>query len=407
MHFPVRRLACLLFAVSLSGCDGSKPNQPQPPTVTTPSPVTSPPSGGNVPTASDGELSQLQARLKTNPKDEAARVRLAALLDSRGMGSDAEDVLRDALMKGQQTAVIYAAIGTLYLRHQQFRPARDAFRLVVKLNPGDAQGHLRLGSAYSYLQQGKEAEKEYLAALKIDSGLADAYLGLAFVNNTSERYPYAIKYLNEYSKHAGQPGPGLAMLSRVYLNMRMYEKSVEAGLKATQAMPENPTVWYNLGQAYAYRPGDQYVADAAKAFEHAITLQPDSDHARFELGRAYARQKRYDDAIAQYREASRLSPQNGKYLYQLGQLLMQHGNRDEAARVLADSRRLIAFNQRERQLVDMIAAQPRNPQPLIELARLYQANGSSDKARTTYEAVLAVDPKNKTALDALAKPPAR
>src|ERR1044071_3626334 len=228
-------IASAISIASLAGCNGGSKDKPPPPEAQAPSvaaqnPASTQPGMVARPQSSE-EIAKLRARVKDSPKDEEARVRLAALLDSQGNGSEAEDVLRAALQSGQRTAGIYRAIGTLYLQHEQFRPARDAFRYVVKLDPKDAQGHLRLASSYSYLQQGKEAEKEYFAALKIDPGLADAYLGLAFVNNTSERYPFAIKYLNEYSKHAGQPGPGLALLSRVYLNMRMYEKAVESGVK--------------------------------------------------------------------------------------------------------------------------------------------------------------------------------
>lgn len=350
-----------------------------------------------------GARERLRERVRRSPNDIQARIQLAATLDSQGDASEAEDVLRAALQRGQRAPEIYHALGMLYLRHNQFRGAADAFLIETKLNPKSVQGHIKLATAYSYIGRSAEAMQAFETARKLDPNNPDVYMGLAFLNNTSERYPYAVQYLNEYIQRATQPGPGYALLSRVYLNMRQYEKAVEAGEKAVEAMPGNASVWYNLGQAYSYRPGGQDLDRAAHAFERAVQLAPDHGHAHFELGRVYSRQKRFGEAIQHYREATRHEPLQGKYFYQLGRLLMQQGEREEGQKAIQRSQFLIPLNQREEQLLDKITANPRDPRNIFELGQVYKKMGNYVRAKSSFETVLDLSPRYPRVKEELAE----
>jgi len=341
--------------------------------------------------------------VRRNPNDIHARIQLAAALDSQGDASQAEDVLRAALQRGQRAPEIFHALGVLYLRHNQFRGAADALFIETKLNPKSVQGHIKLATAYAYIGRSAEAVQAFETARKLDPNNLDVYLGLAFLNNSSERYPYAVQYLKEYIQRAEQPGPGYALLSRVYLNMRQYEEAVEAGEKASAAMPGNPNVWYNLGQAYSYRPGGKDLDKAARAFERAVQLKPDFGYAHFELGRVYTRQRRFDEAIQQYRAATRYEPLQGKHFYQLGRLLLQQGQREEGEKAIRRSQFLIPLNQRETQLMDKITANPRDPRNIFELGQVYKKIGNYVRAKASFETVLQLDPRHPRARQELAE----
>ena len=362
-------------------------------------PALQPPTGSqpntqneNVRRASDLKLTDLRAQLAKDPKNTAKRVELAALLSVRGQDSDAEDVLREALQGGQHTAEIYHALGMIYLHNNQYIPATKAFSVETALHPRDFDAHLKLATAYAYVSRVDDANREFLAAKAINPSVPDTYLGLAYLNNSSERYPYAVKFLNEFIKRSKQPGPGYALLSRIYLNMQLYEQAVTAGKTASAMMPDNAATWYTLGQAYSYRPGEQFLADGANAFEQTVKLSPGWGKAHFELGHIYTRQHRPADAIAQYREAVRTEPDRGKNYYQLGQLLMQQGQTEEGKKQLQKAQELIAVNQREDQLQQKIAATPNNPKNLFELAQLYKKIGSYEKAQVWYQDTLILSP---------------
>lgn len=368
---------------------------PTPPAHKTAQPAPpSPPqsAAGTLSPTSVEEIARLREQLNRNPQDLSTRLRLAVALDSRGEASEAEDVLRFALQRGQKKPEVYHALGMLYLRNRIYHGAVEAFLAEIQLAPKNFRAHLNLAQTYYQLEMPEESLREFEIARKLDPSVPDTYLGLAFLNNTNERYPYAVRYLQDFIQRSPQPGPGYALLSRVYLNMREYDKAVEAGRKATQAMPDSASSWYNLGQAYSYQPGNKNLTEAAAAFERATQLLANYGGAHFELGRVYERMGRTADAIAQYREAVRCFPNQGKYRYQLGRLLKQQGQIEEGQREIERSERLIRLNQREMQLTNKIKASPADPRPHYELGLVYQALGELAKAKAAFEAALQRNP---------------
>ncbi|MDW8208736.1 MAG: tetratricopeptide repeat protein [Chloroherpetonaceae bacterium] len=346
-------------------------------------------------------IAELRAKLQQNPKDVTVRTRLASLLDMQGNGSDAEDVIREALQQGQRHPDLYHALGVLYVNNGLYRPAVAAFAQEIRLRPKHAPAYVQLGSAYAYGGNPREAERAYLKAQRLDPSYPDTYLGLAFLNNTSDRYPYAVKYINEYIRRSKYPGPGYALLCRVYINMNLHDRAIEAGKKAIRLVPDNPNVWYTLGQALFYKPGGAHLEQAASAFVEAIRRKPDFGHAHFELASVLARMGRWKAAIAEYREAIRYEPWQGRYHYQLGRALIQAGQKEEGQQRVAQAQQLIRLNQMEARLLDKITVSPQDPQLRYELAQVYQQLGRYDVARLWYNATLDVAPDHPGARQAL------
>jgi len=342
-------------------------------------------------------IAELRSKVQQNPKDVTSRVQLATLLDIQGEGSAAEDTIREALQQGQRHPDLYHTIGMVYLHNEQYRPAIQAFNYEIALRPKNAEAYVKLGSACSYAGIAEEAEKAFKKAQQLDPTVPDIYMGLAFLNNTTDRYPYAIRYLQEYIKRSPQPGPGYALLCRVYLNMNAYEKAVEAGKKAITLMPENPNVWYNLGQAYYHRPDDTQLEMAASAFIEAVKRNRDFGNAHFELGGVLSKLGKKADAVQEFREAVRCEPYDGRFHYQLGRLLMQTGAAEEGKQVIATAQRLIPLNQKEKNLLDKITASQQNAAFRFELAEVYRQMGRTDRAEIWYKATLDAAPDHAEA----------
>lgn len=393
-------LPLIVAAIAYNRYDASRPLPPRPTVVAAPPAVSTnaptPPSTAPQPDLS-GPVAELRAKIQQNPKDVASRTRLAALLDQQGNGSDAEDVLREALQQGQKHPDIYHTIGMVYLHHSQYRPAAAAFSEEIKLRPKNAEAHIKLGQAYSYGGNPRGAEQAFETARKLDPSLPDIYLGLAFLNNTSDRYPYAVRYINEFIKRSKDPGPGYALLCRVYINMNAHEKAIEAGNKAVQYLPENPNVWYNLGQAYFYNPKAGQLEKAASAFAQTLKRAPNMGHAHFELASVLSRMGKHQDAVGEFREAVRCEPWQGRYHYQLGRALIQTGAAEEGKQVIAKAQKLLPLNQLETKLLDKITVSPQDPQLRFELARVYKQLERYDAAKTWFQATLDVAPNHPQA----------
>ena len=68
----------------------------------------------------------------------------------------------------------------------------------------------------------------------------------------------------------------------------------------------DPTLWMNLG---TIRRTTGALGPAADAFKNAIAIDPASAMAHYNLGAVYDADKKYDDAIEEYRRALVLDPE--------------------------------------------------------------------------------------------------
>src|SRR5262249_4809481 len=120
--------------------------------------------------------------------------------------------------------------------------------------------------------------------------------------------------------------------------------------------------------------------EAIASFREASRLKPGEANYHYDLGYLQFVQKRYDEAIASFREASRLKPDHAAARYDLGHALRAKGAIDEAIDVHRDLVRLkladdqarvfVANELRERawQLVTQSNSKPNEIARAVELA---------------------------------------
>jgi tetratricopeptide (TPR) repeat protein len=120
-----------------------------------------------------------------------------------------------------------------------------------------------------------------------------------------------------------------------------FDQAISIYKQATQADANQPLLWARLGAAYlgagAKVPaGDRATASedytqAAEAYKKAIALKGTEAAYHNNLGQAYAKLGKTDDAMAEYTAAAQLDPANASlYYYNLGAVLTNAGKLDEA-----------------------------------------------------------------------------
>jgi tetratricopeptide (TPR) repeat protein/peroxiredoxin len=205
-------------------------------------------------------------------------------------------------------------------------------------------------------------------------------------------------------------------LGSVYLEQQKAGEARESFERATKlpaSYPETlPNAWNNLG-LLATREGR--TPEAISDFQEALRLSPDHLIALTNLGNAYRQQKNWDVARTTLQRAVEISPQDPEATYSLGMVFAQLGNNDKAQTFLQQALKarpgypealnnlgiLYLRTQRRDQAVasfaECIRAAPGFDQAYLNLARVYVVEGAPDKARAVLQELLKQHPDHAQA----------
>jgi len=135
----------------------------------------------------------------------------------------------------------------------------------------------------------------------------------------------------------------------------------------------DPNGFYNLGLAYdKLGRYDDAVAELLKAVE----IDPQNDQYQFHLGHSYFKQKKYSEAIHAFEETARINPVHTDAYYHMGQIYRLQGCAEEAARILEKASH----------------TQPQNADIFKNLGEAYLSQGRFDEAVRAFEKTGDLDP---------------
>jgi tetratricopeptide (TPR) repeat protein len=209
----------------------------------------------------------------------------------------------------------------------RFDAAQIEFEQALRYKPHSAEAHYNLGQLFSIQDNWEPARKAFEAALQIDPSYVEAVDALGF----------ALEAL----------GDDAGAIAR-------YEKAIALN-EARQGTFASPHV--NLS-AYYNRTGEP-----RKAIEYArkaLVLDPSSDRALFQKGRAEERQGNLDGAVNALNEAISINPRASSYFYVLAGVYRRLGWTDESRKALEMFSRL---ERESRELEKKRRADPGKPLP--------------------------------------------
>lgn len=170
--------------------------------------------------------------------------------------------------------------------------AREAFRRLNRQFPNSAWTHFLLATAYENQQQWEEAIKEYQKALEADSAIPNANFAIGYLYWREHNFTAAREWLQKEATH------GCHALSNFYLG------------EITRA--------------------DRDLASAERFYRSALKCDGSLADAHVRLGTLLSEQKRYEEAIAQMKDAVRVAPASSSPHYHLAALYRKMGRKAEA-----------------------------------------------------------------------------
>jgi tetratricopeptide (TPR) repeat protein len=251
--------------------------------------------------------------------------------------------------------------------------------------------------------------------------------GLGLITLVAATTSAALRRLGPRARRAG-PVVGAALLALLgtgaHRQSSVYETRETLWRDALAKNPDAFLAYVNLGMTTF---AEQRDADAVRYFEAALAVRPDAVRCRKWLARAYARQRQFAAAAANYERAVQDDPADSQLAQELGAIYVELGRDDDALRYLLEALRLspqcelaaalvpISLTRRVGELLmqnalpEAVSLTTRALQYLPDVlsvrvlhARALAAAGQSAAAAAEYRNVLQRDPDQPEVLRALA-----
>lgn len=288
----------------------------------------------------------------------------AALLES-GLAEQAAGELEFAAALNPGSVEVITALGRAYLRQQNIKQAGRTLESAVARGLDDARLYAALAEVYQaggYLENAipamrlaieKEPKNELYRAryglLLIDSKAPAA--AVIRLQEAAQEFPASAKILlvlgmalqadgkpidaqNSFEKALGldpKSVPILAYLALILDEKGQFAQTVSITERALAIEEKNAVLHYLLADTLLKMPA----ADEARAEKHlrrAIEIDNRLTQAHLALGRLFARQNRWNEAVAQFETATSLTPDLAEAQYQLGRALARVKRAEDSAK---------------------------------------------------------------------------
>lgn len=253
----------------------------------------------------------------------ASETRNSAAIDSyvqgvlayqKGDTSTAMTKLHDAVAKKDDMVMARSMLGDLYRAKSDYPAAREQYQVLTRLDPYYYLNHYRLGVVQQFLREFGPAAASYLAALNLkpDDGPSNSNLATVYytLNRPADALPYAQKAVDyDPNSYAAWVNLGLVLDAN-----GEYAKSENAYRRAIELDSNQPLTRLYLAESLLQQ---KKFGQARTVLADLVKLEDDALY-RKRYGDAFAGEGKYDEAIAQYREAFKKNPDYYPALNEIG-----------------------------------------------------------------------------------------
>ena len=367
------------------------------------------------------EAARLWAKL--DPAADRAR-QMVATLSLPGAGGDLKAELERVLAESGADA---KTLGDAFVQLNQALAAQTdknvVYRLIVELAkpyPGVAEAHYAVALAgyntgLSDLEISAASAREADRALELKPGWERAALMKAdILAKTSP--DGAIRYLNSFLSSAPESRAATGALAQLYVEQKRFGEARGLFQRLLDEDKSDRDIQFAVA-AISVQMKDYVTAE--RIFEELRSAGVDASSVAFYLGQIAEETKRYDEAIARYREVS-----EGERAWiatlRIGTVLAKKGDMEAARRYLASLKpegreRAIELHQAEAQLLrdagdykgayavlsSALDAEPNSAELIYDVAMVAEKLDRLDEVESRLTRLIELKPDNPQALNAL------
>ena len=326
-------------------------------------------------------LAEFEKLAKQDPNDRTARSHLAAAYVAMNRTGEAEALYERALKKNPKD--VDALLESNELRMHLGRPPRaDELQKVLSLAPKSPAAHFAMAGVYRAQGLGQSERQELTEALNLDPQLVPARAALAGNLLASHQAEAALQVVDQASPAQRAQLAILLQRNWILLALGRYEE-LRLGVDRALGMRRSPEA---VLQDALLRIARKDYPGAREAAEELLRANPENIRAAYIVVQSYSAQKQLSKGLDRLRELVESRPASAPLRQLLGQWYADTGAAVEARKSFEAANRM----------------QPKFTPALMALAELDLRENQPDPARERLQAILAMEPRNVSAMLRLA-----
>jgi tetratricopeptide (TPR) repeat protein len=363
----------------------------------------------------DEAIREFERLVHSDPEDRAARSRLAAAYQTANRTADAFKLLNAALKTNPHDLDALLERGELFLGIGKLDDAEFDLNAVLRSTPDSPEAHyavaqlsLARGNALTYRQELNDV-------LRLNPSLVPVRVELAKSLIADKLGKAALAMLDGTPSSQKNAVPIIEQRNWAFITL---EDMVQARAGIDQGLLLARTPDLLLQDALAKMSSGRY-AEARVSIKEALGKAPADIRLLRVLAGTYAAEKQMPAAVAEVRAHSAANPKSAEIRFFLGNLLLETGNKAEAAQAFSEALALnpaatpaalelarLNLNSSNwtdaRQQLTNILSTNENPQARLWLGMLEESVGNHSAAMSAFRKVTEMEPNNAIALNNLA-----
>jgi tetratricopeptide (TPR) repeat protein len=245
----------------------------------------------------------LETVLKTEPNDLRALTALG-MVESRTGDANALTTFRKVVALDAHSFDAHLNLGIALADAGRSEEALAEFSEAVRLAPDEAAPHYNKGRVLDQLHRYGEALPELQRACTLDPASADAWYRLGIAQRELKQYDEAVSALRKALQLAPGNADASYLLGQSYQSLGKMDDAITAWRGALHNDPNNQQALYSLVRALAKRdPAESARYQARLENLKGQRSQKEQAETLSNFAIAAAKENKWDDAIAQLRQA--------------------------------------------------------------------------------------------------------
>jgi tetratricopeptide (TPR) repeat protein len=295
---------------------------------------------GFFPDKNGAQTIDLTRRIQTRLKEKAKKTITVGIAEYPTITYQKSEIIENATKAldhatflGPDSAVAFDGISLnissdkLYEKGE-IQGAIDELKKALQLDPINVNVHNSLGVCYGILSKYEPAIEAFKKAIAIEPEEYMAIYNLGLVYMLTDKRDQALEFFLKADKINGDAYEVTFQTGKLYLELSDSEKARIYLERAAQLEPESGAIYRYLGDCHAAGNRPQ---DAIAAYRKAIKLNPQDAASMSALGCLFEDQGENPEITMMFcRESVELVPDNALFRYRLGQLYSNQNRLDDA-----------------------------------------------------------------------------